>query len=178
MKKKWEYKYPERVVSAMVSEDHVLIGGQLYFVHMTNGTYPRAGIYRVDVNTGEAAAVWETTDFLRTMGVYKDGCFYFTSLRGNAYCVTTEGEVRWKRQLGEKPGAADWNVVLEGARLYGQMRRGRTVPAAQSLWKRTSSTTPRAEAASTAATNLMAKQCGPTVQKNGAAVLWRWTPAR
>ena len=118
MKKKWEYKYPERLVSAMVSEDHVLIGDQLYFVHMTNGTYPRAGIYRVDVNTGEAAAVFETCDFLRTIGVYRDGCFYFTSLRGYAYCVTTDGEVRWKKQLGAKSGAADWNVVLEGDRLF------------------------------------------------------------
>ena len=118
MKKKWEYKYPERLVSAMVSEDHVLIGDQLYFVHMTNGTYPKAGIYRVDVNTGEAAAVFETCDFLRTIGVYRDGCFYFTSLRGYAYCVTTDGEVRWKKQLGAKSGAADWNVVLEGDRLF------------------------------------------------------------
>ena len=30
MKKKWEYKYPERLVQAMVSEDYVLIGEQLY----------------------------------------------------------------------------------------------------------------------------------------------------
>ena len=51
MKKKWEYKYPERLVQAMVSEDYVLIGEQLYFVHMTNGSYPKAGIYCVDVNS-------------------------------------------------------------------------------------------------------------------------------
>ena len=44
MKKKWEYKYPERLVEAMVSEDYVLSGEELYFVHMTNGRYPRAGI--------------------------------------------------------------------------------------------------------------------------------------
>ena len=118
MKKKWEYKYPERLVQAMVSEDHVLIGDRLYFVHMTNGSYPKAGIYCVDVNSGEAEAVFETCDFLRTVGVYRDGCFYFTSLRGNAYCVTTEGELKWTKLLGEKNGAADWNVVLDEDGLF------------------------------------------------------------
>ena len=118
MKKKWEYKYPERLVEAMVSEDYVLIGDRLYFVHMTNGSYPKAGIYCVDVKSGEAEAVFETCDFLRTVGVYRDGCFFFSSLRGNAYCVSTRGELSWKKQLGEKAGAADWNVVLEGDRLF------------------------------------------------------------
>lgn len=105
MKKKWEYKYPERLVQAMVSEDHVLIGEKLYFVHMTNGSYPKAGIYCVDVNSGEAEAVYETYDFLRTVGVYRDGRFYFTSLRGNAYCVTTEGELKWTKLLGKEDGS-------------------------------------------------------------------------
>lgn len=118
MKKKWEYKYPERLVGAMVSEDYALEGEDLYFVHMTNGSYPRAGIYCVNAETGKAKAVLETTDFLRVIGKYDGSCFYFTSLRGNAYCVTKEGTVLWKKQLGEKSGAADWNVVLEGDRLY------------------------------------------------------------
>ena len=118
MKKKWEYKYPERLVQAMVSEDYVLIGERLYFVHMTIGSYPKAGIYCVDVNSGEAEAVFETCDFLRTVGVCRDGCFYFTSLRGNAYCVTIEGELKWMKLLGEKSGAADWNVVLDGDGLF------------------------------------------------------------
>ena len=123
MKKKWEYKYPERLVQAMVSEDHVLIGERLYFVHMTNGSYPKAGIYSVNVNSGEAEAVWETCDFLRTVGVCRDGCFYFTSLRGNAYCVTTEGELKWTKLLGEKNGAADWNVWLDGDGLFALVQR-------------------------------------------------------
>ena len=118
MKKKWEYKYPERLVGAMVSEDYVLDGADLYFVHMTNGSYPKAGIYCVNAETGESKAVFETTDFLRVIGKPDGSCFYFTSLRGTAYCVTKEGEVLWKKQLGEKAGAADWNVVLEEDRLY------------------------------------------------------------
>lgn len=118
MKKKWEYKYPERLVEAMVSEDYVLSGEELYFVHMTNGRYPRAGIYCVNADTGEAKAVFETTDFLRVIGATDGNCFYFTSLRGVAYCVTKEGGLVWKKQLGEKAGAADFNVVLEGDRLY------------------------------------------------------------
>ena len=118
MKKKWEYKYPARLVEAMVSEDYALIGDSLYFVHMTNGSYPRAGIYRVNAESGEADAVMETTDFLRVIGKFDGNCFYFTSLRGNAYCVTKEGGILWKKLLGEKAGAADWNVVLEDGRLY------------------------------------------------------------
>ena len=118
MKKKWEYKYPDRLVEAMVSEDYVLAGEELFFVHMTNGRYPRAGIYRVNAETGAAEAVFETTDFLRVIGAFDGDHFYFTSLRGNAYCVAKDGELLWRNQLGEKPGAADWNVVLEGDRLY------------------------------------------------------------
>ena len=88
MKKKWEYKYPARLVEAMVSEDYALIGDSLYFVHMTNGSYPRAGIYRVNAESGEADAVMETTDFLRVIGKFDGNCFFFTSLRGTAYCVS------------------------------------------------------------------------------------------
>lgn len=118
MKKQWEYKYPSRMFEAMVSEDHVLIGDELFFVHMTNGRYPNAGVYGVNVATGEARTVLETNDFLRTIGASDGQAFFFTSLRGNAYCVTSDGTLRWERQLGEKTGSASWDVALDGDRLY------------------------------------------------------------
>ena len=54
MKKKWEYKYPERLVGAMVSEDYALEGEDLYFVHRRTGAIRRAGIYCVNAETGES----------------------------------------------------------------------------------------------------------------------------
>ena len=66
---------------------------------------------------GKAKAVFETTDFLRVIGKPDGSCFYFTSLRGTAYCVTKEGEVLWKKQLGEKLRGG-LERQREGDRLY------------------------------------------------------------
>ena len=107
----------------MVSEDYVLIGDRLYFVHMTNGSYPKAGIYCVDVKSGEAEAVFETCDFLRTVGVYRDGCFYFTSLRGlfmaqdALYCLDPEtGETMWAND--ERAHGSNCTILVEGDVIY------------------------------------------------------------
>lgn len=118
MKKLWEWKYPGRLFQAMVSEDHVLHGDELFFVHMTNGNYPNAGVYCVDVATGEGRTVVELHDFLRNVGASDGQAFYFTSLRGNAYCVTGDGAIRWTRQLGEASDSACWDVALDNGRLY------------------------------------------------------------
>ena len=119
MKKQWEYKYPDLLFEAMVSEDHLLIGDELFFVHMTNGRYPNAGVYCVNTATGEARALIEMHDFLRVLGASDKDHFYFTSLRGCAYCVSKDGTIQWERKpLGEKAGTAAWDVVLEEDRLY------------------------------------------------------------
>lgn len=116
LKSKWSYCYQKGLKGAMVSEDYHIIGDKIYFVLCLGMTSFDSLLIELDLVTNEARVVYEEKHVLRSVGAYEDGKFYFTSMKGNAYCVDLTGNVLWSVDLGTTN--ASFKVALDGDRLY------------------------------------------------------------
>lgn len=115
-KKKWEYNYQKGLRGALVSIDITERNGNLYFVLHYGERDWESLLIQVDMESREGQILFREDHVMRSPGILEDDRFYFTTFRGMAYCVDLSGTVIWQTEIGGQN--ADWNVLLDGNRLY------------------------------------------------------------
>lgn len=115
-KKMWEYNYQKGLRGALVSVDMVEQDENLYFVLHYGEVNWESLLIRLDMQSIEGTILFREDHIMRSPGILAEDRFYFTTFRGKAYCVDLSGTVIWQTDIGGE--SADWNIVLDGDRLY------------------------------------------------------------
>ncbi|MCM1495059.1 MAG: PQQ-like beta-propeller repeat protein [Bacteroides sp.] len=115
-KKQWEYNYQKGLRGALISVDIIERNQQLYFVLHYGESKWESLLIRLDMQSLEGQTLFREAHVMRSPGILEDDRFYFTTFRGMAYCVDLSGTVIWQTEIGGE--AADWNVLLDGNRLF------------------------------------------------------------
>lgn len=116
MKEKWSYSYQKGLRGALVSFDCIQQDNDIYFVLHHGVSEWESLLIKLDIRTLDSQILFKEDHVMRSVGVFENNKFYFTTFKGMAYCVDVSGELLWQTDIGGKN--ADSNILLDEDRLY------------------------------------------------------------